>query len=194
MLGIALLLVTMTAAIFACTGTGERGVRTVIRATARSSLAIFLLTFTASSLRRLVAIPATAWLLRNRRYLGVSLAISQALHLAAIAWVFARWPHPFLEQSATRATLIGGGLSYLLVAAMTVTSFDGPARWLGPRRWRMLHLAGSYLLYFIFAQSYVGRVLRGDWTYLPLVLALIAALLLRIGARLRKRRGSASAS
>jgi hypothetical protein len=40
------------------------------------------------------------------------------------------------------------------IAAMTATSFDRTAAWLGPRRWQRLHTVGGWLVWFIFFQSF----------------------------------------
>ena len=191
-----LALAAMTLAVLAAGGTGEDGVRMLIRATARSSLALFSLAFTASSLRRLVHAPATAWLLRNRRYLGLSFAVSHAIHLAGIVDLAVRWPEQFARTSAT--TVIGGGLGYVFVAAMAATSNDRAVAALGRRRWRLLHLAGSWLVWGIFASSYVPRAVHAPG-YLPLALLAVAALGVRIAAWLRqgsamRRRSPASSS
>src|SRR5262245_15492669 len=79
-----LLLVFMVALILGIEGAGEDGLRTVIRATARTSVVLFVAAFTASSLRALWPVPVTRWLLTNRRYIGVSFAVSHFLHLLAI--------------------------------------------------------------------------------------------------------------
>jgi methionine sulfoxide reductase heme-binding subunit len=178
-----LLLVVTVALIAMCAvilsgGTDEAGVRMVIRATARTSLVLFLAAFAASSLRRFVDARVTAWLLRNRRYVGLSFAVSHALHLAAIVVVAMRWPHPFMEQSAQPLRLIGGGLGYVLLALMVLTSNDVAVRMLGSRRWRLLHLVGSWILWVIFLQSYAGRAMASRW-------ALVAALVILGVAALR---------
>jgi DMSO/TMAO reductase YedYZ heme-binding membrane subunit len=90
------------------------------------------------------------------------------------------------------AVLYGGGLAYLLLLLMTLTSFDRSARWLGPRRWKLLHRAGIHWLWAIFTVF--------DWTpkafespgYLPLALAGWGALGLRVAAW-RARRAAAPA-
>jgi DMSO/TMAO reductase YedYZ heme-binding membrane subunit len=86
-------------------------------------------------------------------------------------------------------TIVVGGLAYLLLAGMTVTSFDRTAAWLGRTWWRRLHLAGSYLLWLVFLQSYVGRAIRQSVLYAPLALAFVAALALRLWARRRRQGG-----
>src|SRR2546429_5369501 len=60
------------------------GVRMVIRFTARSSLLLFCLAFSAAALARLWPNAWTRWLRRNRRCLGVSFAASHFLHAVAI--------------------------------------------------------------------------------------------------------------
>ena len=77
---IAALLLAMTAAIAAFKGTEVEGTRLAIRMTARTSLVLFLLAFTASATTRLFPSAATSWQRRNRRYLGLSFAISHLIH------------------------------------------------------------------------------------------------------------------
>lgn len=191
----------MTVAVLVAYGTDEAGVRALIRATARTSLVLFLAAFTASSLQRLWPTAATAWLMRNRRFLGLSFAVSHFIHLGAVVTVAARWPHPFMEQSGNPLTVIGGGAGYVGLALMALTSFDGAVKMLGAKRWRTLHLAGSWLLSIIFLQSYAGRALGsseggsegGAW-FVPHALALVAAAVVRALAWRRRARARASAS
>ena len=61
------------------------GVRMVIRFTARTSLLLFCLAFSAAALARLWPNAWTRWQRRNRRYLGVTFAASHAIHAVAIA-------------------------------------------------------------------------------------------------------------
>ena len=82
----ALVVSAMVAAVLASHGAADlEAVRHALRLTARTSLALFLLAFAASSLRRLWPLPATAWLLRNRRHVGVSFAASHFIHLGLVA-------------------------------------------------------------------------------------------------------------
>lgn len=170
-------------------GTGSEGLGIVIRLTARVAVLLFLSAFVASSVRRLHRLPFTAWLLRNRRYLGVSFAVAHFTHLGALAVFAIRAPAEFFQRNGSLLVLGFGGLAYLLLVGMTVTSFNRTAAWIGRTWWRRLHVTGSYLLWFIFLQSYVGRALR-EPAYAPLALALVGALALRIGARLRRPGGA----
>ena len=176
----ALALAAMTAAVLAIEGTGEAGVRALIRATARSSLPLFLAAFVASSARRLWRHPFTAWLLRNRRQLGLSFATSHAIHLAAIVALATQWPDSF-DAGASAATRYGGGLGFVLIALLAATSNDASVRRLGLRRWRTLHRVGVWYLFGIFLLNYGFAVLAKP-SYAPASAAVFAALGLRIAA------------
>ena len=187
----ALLLLAMSVAILAWEGTGEPGLRMLVRATARTSLALFGTAFAASSLRRLWPTPATGWLLRERRYLGLSFAVSHALHALAIYALALVLGDAF---EIDLVTILGGGGAYLMIALMAATSSDRAVARLGRRRWRMLHLVGGYWIWIIFANSYTARAVmalaRGSESlaYVPVAVFVWAVLGVRIAAALRARR------
>ena len=66
-------------------GGGEEGVRASIRLTARTTALLLLVVFPASALLRRWPGSATRWIVRNRRYLGLSLAVSHGYHALFIA-------------------------------------------------------------------------------------------------------------
>lgn len=69
---LSLLLVGMSLYFAAQHGFDVESLRLVIRATARTSLLLFLLAFTAGALIQLVSSEVTRWQISNRRYLGLS--------------------------------------------------------------------------------------------------------------------------
>jgi len=148
----ALALAALAGVVFASRGAGEEGVRALLRATAGSSLALFLAAFAASALHRRLRAPATAWLLRNRRQVGLAMALSHALHGAAIVALAVRWPAAGAGIPAS--TRVVGSLGYVVLAALVLTSNDRAVAWLGGRRWRRLHRAGGWALWTVFALSY----------------------------------------
>lgn len=185
-----LLLTAMIAALGAAGGWGEDGLRLLARATARTSVSLFLPAFAAAGLERWLRRGWTAWLLRNRRYVGVSFAVSHTLHLAIILTLGAVTAgRPFADPDPS---LIFGGLAYLFIAAMAATSFDRTAAWLGPRRWKLLHTVGGYYLWGIFALNYVGKAFS-DPLYVPFALAVIGVLVLRVTFRRSRARRPAPA-
>lgn len=184
----------ITAALVAMSGAmvvlhpGEEGARLVIRATARTSLVLFALAFSASALRRLWPGAVTTWLLRNRRYLGVAFAASHAIHLAAIV-AFARIDPAEFGQISPVANRIVAGLAYVFIFAMAATSFDRMVAWLGARRWKLLHTVGAHYIWLIFLLSFAKRIPQGAGY------ALGAAVLLAVmGLRLWARRAGSRAA
>lgn len=124
------------------------------RFTARISLFIFALVFTASALHKLFRSASTAELVRNRRSFGISFAFSHTVHLFALA--------TFLRLSGNEApklTLIFGGLAYVIIYVMAFTSNDWSVKKLGARNWKMLHKIGIFYIWFIFFVTYLRRLL-----------------------------------
>jgi hypothetical protein len=187
------LLVLMSALVLAVAGIGEEGVRMLIRATARSSALLFLAAFLARPARQLWRSEATAFLLRNRRYLGVSMAVSHAIHAAAIVWLSRSFPSAY---QADIVTLIGGGAGFAFLALMAATSSDAAVSWLGRARWQLLHRTGSWYVWVIFAFTFVPDPSRGwDTLHAVAVFAFLAAPILRAAAwaKARRRRRPATA-
>jgi sulfoxide reductase heme-binding subunit YedZ len=166
-------------------GTDEAGLRALVRSTVRVSFVVFAFVYAAAPLRRLYPTPATRWLLRNRRFVGVSFAWAHGLHGLAIILLAQRLGDAFEVDAATA---LGGGLAYVLIGAMTLTSFDRTARWLGPHRWALLHRAGLHWLWIIFALNWTASVFV-SLAYLPFALLTWGLAALRLAA-LRARRSS----
>jgi sulfoxide reductase heme-binding subunit YedZ len=154
------------------------GVRMVIRFTARTSLMLFCLAFSAGALARLWPNAWTKWQRRNRRYLGVSFAASHGLHAVAIA-VFARMDPAGFADATNLASYVFGGIGYAFIVAMTATSFDRTAAAIGPRAWRILHLSGGYYLWFQFMVSF-GKRIPGMPLYGLFLLPLLVLMALRL--------------
>lgn len=172
-----LAVLAIVAAVFAVAGTGVVGLGMAIRATARTSVVFFTAAFAASALRRRWPNGATAWMLRNRRQLGVSYAASHFIHLLLILAVAGWTVHGFMTVRPM-VTIVGGGIAYVFIALMTITSFDTTAAWLGPRRWRQLHVTGAYYNWFIFAQSFFRMVTKSA-IYWPFGALVAGSMLLR---------------
>jgi DMSO/TMAO reductase YedYZ heme-binding membrane subunit len=133
------------------------GVRMVIRFTARTSLLLFCLAFSAAALARLRPNAWTRWQRRNRRYLGVSFAASHGLHALAII-AFARIDPAGFATATSAASFVFGGIGYAFIVAMTATSFDRSAAAIGPRAFRALHRTGGYYLLLQFTVSFGKRI------------------------------------
>ncbi len=170
----ALVIGAMVAVIWLVHGIDEQGMRMTIRATARTSCILFLGAFVASALRRIWLTPFSTWLLKNRRYLGLSFAVSHTYH--AIAWT-GLW---FVTSGAQPKFEPLAILGYLFLIAMTITSFERPAALLGKRAWKILHTAGMHFFWLAFTVEFSLRIPKFMFIYLPLVTLLVLAMILRV--------------
>ena len=84
------------------------GYRMVIRATARTSLVLFLAAFAASAAFKLWPGPVTRWLRRNRRQLGLGFAMSHLIHALAIMALWQTDPGTFWVLTNSRSVVTGG--------------------------------------------------------------------------------------
>jgi methionine sulfoxide reductase heme-binding subunit len=181
---VAAALALLVAVLLVGEGTGEAGLRAVVRWTARTGLAFFLAAYAASSLRRLWPRTSTAWLVRNRRWLGLSFATAQAVHLAAIG-LLARHLGPSFEIEPV--SFAGGTLGYVFTAALAATSSDRAVAWLGPARWRLLHRVGIHWLWIVFAVTEIPAAALSPLHLLLAALVVGAAILRLVAWRVGRR-------
>lgn len=163
---LAALTLLMTATVLIAHPLGSEGLRSAIRATARSSFALFLLTFLASSLAVLLPSDASRRLLRERRYLGLAFAFSHTVHGVLIYLYAQGYPELFWAGRTALANL-PGSLGYLFILLLALTSFKAPMHLLGPRRWKGLHATGTWVLAGVFCLSFYKRIPMGAGTHWP---------------------------
>jgi DMSO/TMAO reductase YedYZ heme-binding membrane subunit len=168
------------------------GVRLAIRLTARTSLTLFLLAFTASALSRLCPVPFTRWLRANRRYIGVSFAISHLVHAVAIIALVQLDYHLF-RQITNIGAYIGGGLAYMFILLMTLTSFDRTMALIGRNIWISLHTIGMWYIWLSFSLNF-GKRIPGNSLYLIPVSLIVLAMVIRLVAWWRSSSMSSPAS
>jgi hypothetical protein len=179
----------LCAGTLAALGDGEAGLRATTRTTARASLVIFTAAYAASSLRRLWRVPATAWLLRNRRHLGLSFAVAHAFHALAVLGLAVLLGDAFAYDPLSLAL---GLVTYGFVAALAATSSDRAVAWLGPPRWRRLHRAGVHAIWLVFAATEIPAALHSP-LHFALATLLVAAAGLRATSFLAARRAPSAA-
>lgn len=76
-------------------------------------------------------------------------------------------------------TMVGGGIAYVFVVAMLLTSFSRFADRLSKKKWKLLHTVGGYWIWAVFLFSYIKR-LRDDYIYIVLAVFFVAVLLIRL--------------
>lgn len=162
-----------------------------LRLTAKLAFFVYVTIFMARPLRDLLPNSFTRVLVRNRPYLGTAFAAIMTGHLALIAWRFG-----FVTgQSVPLATLIPGIVAYSLIFMMLITTFEAPARALGPIRWRRLHKTGLYVVGILFANALIPDVIAmpSDPVYLTAGIVIVVAIAVRVTAYLKRKRQKTAA-
>lgn len=158
------------------------GLRSAIRATARSSFVLFLTAFTASAFAVLIPSPVTKALVRERRFIGLAFAFSHAVH-AVLIYAYGQlntgfWPMRSLIDNTP------GTVAYGFILLMAITSFKGP------KAWKTLHTTGLWIIVAVFAYANFKRIPMSAWYILPfgMVCAAVAIRLVGKLAQANKRR------
>lgn len=171
-------------------GVSDANLVVLLTLTARIAFLIYLLVFVARPLRQLLPTDLSKWLLAERRSLGIAFAAVHTVHLGLILT-----RHDV--ESLFDRPLIGtafGATAYLLMYLMLLTSFDAPARRIGPKNWRRLHKTGLYFIGFVFFATLLPEpgepVYTFDraWLYTLTGLAVVVRLTAWFAARQRGRR------
>lgn len=176
--GFAVVLAVAMAALIALAPDQVEGVRLVIRATARISMAVFLAAFLAGALDRLWPGTVTHWLRANRRWLGLAFAWSHLVHMVAILALVRLDPALFWTLT-NPVSVAGGTVAYLFIAALAATSFDRAVKALGPGRWALLHRVGVWVIWLVFLISNAKRIPISPWYAVPCAI-LLSALAVRL--------------
>ena len=166
------------------------GVVAMIRNSVRLSTPWLFLAFSVSSLVALFPSPATRWLMRNRRMLGLCFAAGMGWQLFFIAWMLIGHWGFYIEVIHPLGGLFIRLFAYAVLISMTVTSFAAPRRWMGPRAWHLLHKAGIYFLWLAVWGSYTGDLFVTEnppWVNYVFAVAGLLAWLVRIAAYYKKR-------
>jgi len=154
---------------------GANPIEAVTHSTGIWSLRLLLLTLIVTPLRKI-----TGWggIMRIRRMLGLFVFFYASLHLMIYLWLdqFFLWDEIWLDIQE-RPFITVGLATFVLLVPLTLSSPKVVMRWLGGRRWQMLHR-----LVYVTA---IGAVAHYWWLVKtdvrsPQVYALILVLLLGI--------------
>ncbi len=166
--------------LFAYYGWTETANREIIRWSARVSFVCFCLAFAANGLHQVAKNSLSFWVLMNRKHLGISFAISHYIHLAALGilqYVF----HPVFTL-ADDTSLLAGGMAYLFMTLMFLTSFERFASYLTKQQWKWLHVIGGSWIWIVFMSTYFKRALTEPlhWIYIAILLVVLGLRVNRI--------------
>lgn len=122
-------------------------VSSMIQFSVRCAVPLLFITFAASSVQKLFPGPLGAWLLRNRKYVGLCFAAAMAWQGFFILWMTIVHSDYYVNEVYVLRDAIEGVLGYLFLTAMVLTSFKPGRKLLKPANWRLLHLCGIYFLW-----------------------------------------------
>ena len=159
-------------------GFTEESTRLAIAWSTKISFTLFCMAFVASALHKRMKNSFSFWWLMNRKYFGISFAINHLIHLGFLL-VLQQVFHPVFNM-APSTSLMAGGMAYLFVVLMLLTSFETFAKHLSRKNWKLLHTIGGYWIWVIFLSTYVKKVEEVGVEFLPFVLVLLTVFFLRI--------------
>ena len=128
--------------------------RAYLRVSGRVGMGLFFVSFGASALNRIFEAGWSKYLVRNRRYYGISTAIvlwSHFLVILSLSVTASEW----FKESAPWYILYSGTGTFILVGLMALTSNNFAVRKMGARRWKTLHLLGGYMALASFVSEYL---------------------------------------
>jgi DMSO/TMAO reductase YedYZ heme-binding membrane subunit len=174
-----------SATYLAWAGSSDENLRFLLRITARSAFLIFFFAFIARPLNQVYPSAISRSLLRHRRQTGIAFAGVHTVHLAVICIRVMLVPE---FQFAAKNFV--GAITYLFILLMLITSFDGPARAIDHKAWKILHKTGIYVIGASFAQTLLPESSQQlhQPEYILFSALIVAAILLRIAAGFWQRR------
>lgn len=162
----------------------EASIRQLIRFSVDVAYPLFFLSFCASALYGLFPSEVTRYLLRNRRYTGLSFSALFLWHGALIYTLAQLHPEPFFSE-LTAATLYGGAPIFFAVAVMAATSNDASMARLGRKAWGRLHRVLGYLIAIMFLLTFLGKL--DQIFFWPFAAMALAVFVLRVASSLLMR-------
>ncbi len=146
------------------------------------------LAFVARPMTQLFPVNLSKWLLRNRRYFGLSFAAGFGWQAVFIGVLLTLHNAYYWEELHNDVDLLLRMASYVFLFALTITSFFPVRRKMRPEHWRWLHLIGIWYFWAAIWASYAPMAMSSDAKTIDVVYTVIGlvALVLRIAAYLKQ--------
>lgn len=122
-------------------------VSSMIQFTVRCAVPLVYVVFAASALQVLFPSPISRWLLRNRKYVGLSFAVAMGWQLLFILWLVGIHTEHYVEQVYLLSDAIEGVAGYTFLLAMVLTSFKFGRSRLSAKQWKLLHRTAIYYIW-----------------------------------------------
>ena len=130
------------------------GVSSMIQFSVRLAVPWLFIAFCASSLVVIFPGEFSRWVLRNRRMFGLCFASGMAWQLFFIVWLVVGHFDYYMEEAYDYLSLLEQVPGYVLLVAMTITSFRFGRSQLSPKQWKILHTGGIYFIWFVVWTTY----------------------------------------
>ena len=154
---------------------GINRIEYVARFTGSGTLRLLMITLAITPLRR---IPGLNPIIRFRRMLGLLTFFWGCLHGLHYFAMDAQWSWLVIREDLTiRRFFIAGMLALSLMAPLAATSFNAAIRWMGGKRWQLLHrLVYVSAMAGIVHYAWQGKALvQGPLIYAAILLLLFLA-------------------
>jgi sulfoxide reductase heme-binding subunit YedZ len=129
-------------------------ISSMIQFSVRCSVPWLYLAFAAAAVRALFPGPIGPWLARNRRYIGLCFAAAMGWQLFFILWMVVGFWQFYVEDVYLFEDLLFQLPGYMLLIAMTLTSFKHWRSKITAQQWKLLHTFGIYFLWFTVWYTY----------------------------------------
>ena len=155
--------------------------------TARVGFPLLILAYVARPLVELTRSEWAKYILARRKYFGLGFAVAHTIHLAALITAI-----EVSGEGKGIVTYVFGGAAYAILYVMAFTSNTAAMKAMGVW-WKRVHRVGIHYLWFIFFQSYAGRMTDPEQAMvaIPFTIIALAAAAVRFTAwgksRQRKR-------
>jgi sulfoxide reductase heme-binding subunit YedZ len=168
---------------------GANPAEALVRSTGDWTLRALCLVLAITPLRVVLALPALA---RFRRMAGLFVYLYATLHLLAYAWLdMGLAVQDIAKDIVQRPFILVGFCAVLLLTLLAFTSFNRAIRFLGARRWQLLHRLVYAVAVLAVLHFFWMRAGKNDFAEVALYAAMLAALLgWRVHRALRGRGGA----
>ena len=183
MLGAAAVAVMLAVGAVAIAGTGRHGLEVGLRLTAGWAFPFLAAAYAAPALAALRGRPSDPRLQEVRSWLWRAFGAIFVVHLVLIACLVL-----FAAVTPLALSVLGGGLAYLLIGGIVLTSFDSFRAKLGSGWVNLLRL-GEHWIFAVFTLTMASAVAEGVVAWLP---ALLVALGIYAARLVTWRRGGRS--
>jgi methionine sulfoxide reductase heme-binding subunit len=154
---------------------GANPAEALIRATGDWTLRSLCVVLAVTPLRSMLAWPELA---RFRRMLGLLTFGYASVHLLCYAWFDMGFDgNDMALDIAKRPFILLGFIAFILLWALAATSFNRAVRWLGGRRWQVLHRSVYAVAVLVILHFWWMRAGKQNYTEVLVYAGLLSSLL-----------------